>query len=82
MLEQLADSYGFRRLLRNLTEHDWMIDVEMLALAQKFDYKIKEVPVSFTNNDFGVGISFIDYWRVICQTLKIRRTLMDKNGSR
>ena len=53
----------------------WGFDVEMLALARKFGYKIKEVPINWKNDpDSHVGIKA--YFQVLLETIKIRWNLM------
>ena len=53
----------------------WGFDIEMLALARKFGYKIKEVPISWKNNpDSHVQLSA--YFQVLLETVKIRWNLM------
>ena len=53
----------------------WGFDVEMLALARKFGYKIKEVPINWKNDpDSHVGLKA--YFQVLLETVKIRWNLM------
>ncbi len=52
----------------------WAADTEILSLAKKFGYKIKEVPI-FWNHDSRSKMRFIDYWGFVCQTFKIRKKL-------
>jgi len=53
----------------------WGFDIEMLALARKFGYKIKEVPINWKNDpDSHVGIKA--YFQVLLETIKIRWNLM------
>lgn len=49
----------------------WGFDVEVLALAKKLGYRIKEVPVVWVNNPFShLGASA--YLKTLVETLKIR----------
>ncbi|HZZ99473.1 MAG TPA: glycosyltransferase [Candidatus Paceibacterota bacterium] len=50
-------------------------DMEMLALARKFGYKIKEVPVSWRNDPNG-SVRLKDYLQVFLDTLRIKWKLM------
>ncbi|HYU64865.1 MAG TPA: dolichyl-phosphate beta-glucosyltransferase [Candidatus Paceibacterota bacterium] len=53
-----------------LTIFGWGFDVEVLALAKRFKYKIKEVPVTW-NNDPNSKVNFWSYPQVLGQTLKV-----------
>src|SRR3989344_2756599 len=58
-----------------LTIFGWGFDVEVLALAKKFGFKIKEVPVTW-DNDPNSKVNFWAYPQVLLQTLKVRWNLM------
>jgi dolichyl-phosphate beta-glucosyltransferase len=49
----------------------WGFDVEILALAKKFGYKIKEIPVHWMNDE-GSKVKMSSYFKVLIETLKIR----------
>lgn len=49
----------------------WGFDVEVLALAKRFGYRIKEVPVVW-KNDLRSRVSFSAYLKVLIETVKIR----------
>ncbi|MDP2647837.1 MAG: glycosyltransferase family 2 protein [Candidatus Yanofskybacteria bacterium] len=53
-----------------LTIFGWGFDVEVLALARRFKYKIKEVPVTW-DNDPDSKVNFWAYPQVLGQTLKV-----------
>ena len=53
----------------------WGFDIEMLALARKFGYKIKEVPVVW-KNDPNSHVKLSAYFQVLMETVKIRWNLM------
>src|SRR3989344_304677 len=53
----------------------WGFDIEMLALARKFGYKIKEVPVMW-KNDPNSHVKLNAYFQVLMETVKIRWNLM------
>lgn len=57
-----------------LTIGGWGFDVEMLALAKKFGYKIKEVPVDWKNDPHS-HIGLKAYFQVLVETVKIRWNL-------
>jgi len=55
----------------------WGFDIEMLALARKFKYKIKEVPVDWRNDpNTGSHPGLSAYFQVLTETVKIRWNLM------
>ncbi|MDD5431253.1 MAG: glycosyltransferase family 2 protein [Candidatus Pacebacteria bacterium] len=61
----------------------WGFDAETLALAKKFKYKIKEIPV-FWVNDVRTHVRFTSYLEVLKETFKIRWWLWTgqyKNGN-
>ena len=49
----------------------WGFDIEILALARKFGYKIKEVPIKWIN-DPESKVRPSAYFQVLLETLKIR----------
>lgn len=53
----------------------WGFDVEILALAKKFGYKIKEVPAIWVNNPFS-HVKATAYFQVLWEVMKIRWWLM------
>lgn len=53
----------------------WGFDVEVLALARKFGYKIKEVPIRW-NNDPNSHVKGSAYLEVLLEVLKIRWNLI------
>lgn len=57
-----------------LTIFGWGFDVEVLALAKKFKYKIKEIPVIW-NNPPETRVNFWAYPQVLIQTVKVRWNL-------
>ena len=65
-----------------LTIFGWGFDVEVLALARKFGYKIHEVPIVW-DNDPDSKVNIWAYPQVLLQTLKVRWNLiMGIYGSR
>lgn len=62
-------------IFKRVTISRWGFDVEMLALARKFHYKIKEVPVDWKNNpESHVGLNA--YIEVLLDTIKVRLNLI------
>lgn len=49
----------------------WGFDVEAMALAKKFGFKIKEIPVRWANNPFS-HLRASAYLQVLMETIKIR----------
>lgn len=58
-----------------LTIARWGFDVEVLALARKFKYKIKELPVDW-KNDPNSKVGLWAYFQVLMETVKIRINLL------
>lgn len=55
----------------------WGFDVEALALAKEFGYKIKEIPVVWVN-DPSSHVSALAYLQVLSEVLKIKWLLITK----
>lgn len=76
---------GFKLFTREITEKifpkmltfGWGFDVELLALARKYGYKIKEIPIIWKNAP-GSKVNIWAYPKVLMQTLKIRWNLTTK----
>lgn len=51
-------------------------DMEALALARKFGYKIKEAPVVWKNDSLNSSVRLSDYVQVLLDTLRIKRDLL------
>ena len=58
-----------------LTINRWGFDIEALALARKFGYKIKELPVDW-HNDPNSTVGLKAYVQVLIETMIIRRNLI------
>ncbi len=56
----------------------WSFDVEVLALARKFKYKIKEIPVIWINSPFSL-VKSSAYIQVLVEVFKIKWWLMNFN---
>lgn len=62
------------KIFPKLTINRWGFDVEVLALARKFRFKIKEVPVDWKNAlESRVGLKA--YFQVLMETMRIRWNL-------
>ncbi|MBI5220746.1 MAG: glycosyltransferase family 2 protein [Candidatus Liptonbacteria bacterium] len=51
--------------------HGWAFDVEVLALAKRLGYRIKEVPVHWVNNLLS-RVTAMSYLKFLLETFKIR----------
>ena len=60
-----------------MTIDRWGFDIEMLALARKFGFKIKEVPVNW-HNDPNSHVKLNAYFQVLMETVKIRWNLITR----
>lgn len=58
-----------------MTIDRWGFDIEMLALARKFGYQIKEVPINW-KNDPDSHVNLKAYFQVLLETVKIRWNLI------
>ena len=64
-----------QKIFPRLTIFGWGFDVEALAIAQMFGYKIKELPVTWSN-DPDSKVNVWAYPQVLLQTLKVRYNLL------
>ncbi|OGN03020.1 MAG: hypothetical protein A2655_02510 [Candidatus Yanofskybacteria bacterium RIFCSPHIGHO2_01_FULL_43_42] len=63
-------------IFSKITMYGWAFDVEALALARKFGYKIKEIPINWNNDPHTVSHPrLLDYLRFLAETVKIRLNL-------
>lgn len=63
------------KIFPNQTITRWGFDVEVLALARKFKFKIKEVPIDWRNDpNSHVGLSA--YFQVLKETAQVRWNLL------
>ena len=62
------------KIFSKMTIEKWGFDIEALALARKFGFRIKEVPVDWKNSvESHVGLKA--YFQVLMETVKIRWNL-------
>jgi len=72
---KLVTARAAQQIFPKLLITKWGFDIEMLALARKFGFKIKELPVDWKNDpDSKVGLKA--YIEVLIETIKIRINLM------
>ena len=65
------------KIFPKLTVDRWGFDIEVLALAKKFGFKIREVPVDWKNApESRVGLKA--YFQVLLETVKIKWNLLTK----
>lgn len=63
------------KIFPKLTVERWGFDIEALALARKFGYKIKEVPIDWKNAPES-RVRLNAYFQVLMETVKIRWNLL------
>lgn len=63
------------KIFPKLTIERWGFDIEVLALARKFGFKIKEVPVDWKNAPES-RVTLKSYFQVLTETVKIRWNLL------
>lgn len=74
---------GFKAFRRKAAENifpraridGWGFDVEILALARRLGYEIGIVPVNWINNPES-RVNFSSYFKVVAETIKVRRNLI------
>ncbi len=65
------------KIFPKMTIDRWGFDIEMLALARKFGYKTKEVPITWKNDPNTTSHPRLSaYFQVLMETVKIRWNLM------
>ncbi|MEK7616278.1 MAG: dolichyl-phosphate beta-glucosyltransferase [Patescibacteria group bacterium] len=79
---KLFKAQAVEKIFPKLTIFGWGFDVEVLALARKFGFTIKEIPVTW-DNDPNSKVTVWAYPQVLLQTLNVRWNLLtNKYGSR
>ncbi|OGN08455.1 MAG: hypothetical protein A2750_01905 [Candidatus Yanofskybacteria bacterium RIFCSPHIGHO2_01_FULL_45_42] len=71
---KLFTAQAVEKIFPEMRTSGWGFDVELLALARRFSYKIKEVPIEWRNPP-GSKVSLWSYPKVFFQVLKIRWNL-------
>jgi|SRR3989344_4614262 len=65
------------KIFSKMTIDRWGFDIEMLALARKFKYKIKEIPITWKNDPNTASHPRLSaYFQVLMETVKIRWNLI------
>ncbi len=72
---KLVTAKAAQQIFPKLTITGWGFDIEMLALARKYGYKIKELPVDW-KNDPNSKVGLKAYIQVLIETMKVRWNLM------
>lgn len=72
---KLFTAEAVSKIFPKLTITRWGFDIEVLALARKFGYKIKEIPVDW-KNDPNSKVGLKAYFQVLLETVKIRWNLV------
>ncbi len=63
-------------IFSKVTIYGWGFDVEVLALARKFGYKIKEVPINWKNDIANSKVTLKSYFQVLIETMRVRLNLI------
>ena len=72
---KLFTAEAAEKIFPKLTINRWGFDIEALALAREFGFKIKEVPIDWKNApESHVGLKA--YFQVLMETVKIRWNLL------
>jgi dolichyl-phosphate beta-glucosyltransferase len=72
---KLFTARAVQAIFPKLTIFGWGFDIEVLALAKKFGYKIKEVPVTW-DNDPNSKVNIWAYPKVLMETVQVRLNLI------
>lgn len=72
---KMVTAESANKIFSKMTIDRWGFDIEVLALARKFGYKIKEVPVVW-KNDPNSHVKLSAYFEVLMETVKIRWNLI------
>lgn len=59
-----------------VTIYGFGFDVEVLVLARKFGYRIKEIPINWKNDIVHSKVGLKSYFQVLAETIKIKRNLL------
>lgn len=74
---KIVTAEAAEKIFPKITIPRWAFDVEMLALARKFNYRIKEVPVNWKNDpNTASHPRLLDYFKFLLETVKVRWNLM------
>lgn len=74
---KMVTAEAANKIFQKMIIERWGFDIEMLALARKFGYKIKEVPITWNNDPNTASHPKLSaYFQVLIETVKIRWNLM------
>jgi dolichyl-phosphate beta-glucosyltransferase len=62
------------RIFSRTTIDGWGFDIEVLVLARALNYRVGIIPAHWIN-DASSHFGGLDYWRVLCEILRIRHNL-------
>ncbi len=66
-----------KQIFPKQTIYRWAFDVEILALARKFNFKIKEVPITWVN-DSASHVKFSGMVKMLFEVLQVRMNLLGR----
>ena len=64
-----------KNIFSKVTIERWGFDIEVLAIAKKLNYSLKELPVTWINPG-GSKVSLCGYWTTLKELLKIKYNLL------
>lgn len=74
---KVFESKSARHIFSQMTMKGWSFDIELLALARYFGYRVKEMPVIWYNDDSS-HVKLKDYIHVLLDTLIIKYRLLTR----
>jgi dolichyl-phosphate beta-glucosyltransferase len=69
---KIVSSKAAQDIFSKMVIDRFAFDIEMLALARRFKYKIKEVPIDWKNDAAGSKVKLSSYINVLLEVLRIR----------
>jgi len=73
---KIFSSKAAQDIFSKVTIYGWGFDIEVLALALKYGYKIREVPVNWKNDMAHSKVTLKAYIQVLLETVVIRWNLL------
>ncbi|MCK5085176.1 glycosyltransferase [Candidatus Parcubacteria bacterium] len=74
---KLFSSKSSSKIFKKLTIHRWGFDIEALAIAKQYGFKIKSIPVLWENRE-ETNVKLSDYIKTLEELLKIKINLLRK----
>lgn len=65
-------SHSVRRLLPTIVDNGWFFDTELLVIAEKSGYKVREIPVVWTDDPHSKVNIFSTAWKDLKGLLRLR----------